>query len=125
MVWWMLNSVAQVYRGLDIASAKVTAEEAQVCLSVLTRLDRFDSLQGVPHRLVDVACPLRDKFDVHAWRTQADSAVCLTSFLFGADPVPCVRIPQIAELTSQNKLPVIVGGTFYWLESMRPSVPGF
>ena len=49
----------QVYRGMDIGTAKPTHEERR----------------GVPHHLLDVADPSTDGFTVAEWREQADEAV--------------------------------------------------
>ena len=49
----------QVYRGMDIGTAKPTHEERR----------------GVPHHLLDVADPSTDGFTVAEWRDRADEAV--------------------------------------------------
>lgn len=81
----------QVYRGLDIGTAKVTAEE----------------MQGVPHHLLDVA-------DVSEVYNAADF----------------VRDGQaaIADITTRGKLPIIAGGTFFYVDLLlgsttMPKVP--
>ncbi len=69
----------QVYRGMDIGTAKVTSQE----------------MDGVPHHLLDVCNPE----DVY------------TAMDF-------VRDAQIAlaDITKRDKLPIIAGGTFFYLD---------
>ena len=71
----------QLYRGMDIGTAKVTAEEAR----------------GVPHHLVDVAEP-SENWSVARWVEAA--AACAE------------------DIFSRGKLPVIVGGTGLYIDSL-------
>lgn len=75
----------QIYQGLDIATAKPTAEE----------------MQGIPHHLISVLPP-----------EQACSV---------ADYVEMAR-GIIAELLAKNKLPVIVGGTGLYVDSLLDNI---
>ena len=78
----------QVYRGLDIGTAKITPEE----------------MQGVPHHLLDVVEP-------HVTYTAAD---------FVRD-----GRQAIAHISARGKLPIIAGGTFFYIDSLlgRVSYP--
>lgn len=81
----------QVYKGLDIGTAKVTTEE----------------MNGVPHHLIDI----RETQDVY---TAAD---------FKRDAADA-----ISHITDRGKLPVIAGGTFFYIDTLlnknhTPEVP--
>lgn len=71
----------QVYKGLDIITNKVTAEELSEC----------------PHHLIDFVSPLKD-FSVTEFRNLA--------------------LPLIEDITKRGKIPIIVGGTNYYIESV-------
>lgn len=71
----------QVYRGLDIGTAKVTKEEAQ----------------GVPHHLLDI-CSLDDAYSVARFQVDARQ--------------------KIDEIISRGKLPIVVGGTGLYVQSL-------
>ncbi|KAF7265879.1 hypothetical protein GWI33_020626 [Rhynchophorus ferrugineus] len=71
----------QIYRQLDIASAKATKEEQLIA----------------PHHMIDILEP-HEKFTVLEYRNKA--------------------IPIIENLLTNNKLPIIVGGTNYYIESL-------
>ena len=71
----------QLYRGMDIGTAKVTAEETR----------------GVPHHLVDVAEPA-ENWSVARWVEAA--AACAE------------------DIFSRGRLPVIVGGTGLYIDSL-------
>lgn len=72
----------QVYRGLDIGSAKVTTAE----------------MEGVTHHLIDIADPK----DVY---TGAD---------FKRDGTRA-----LADISARGKLPIVAGGTFFYLELLK------
>lgn len=78
----------QVYRGLDIGSAKVTKEE----------------MDGVPHHLLDVADP-KDVYTAADFKRDAQAAV--------------------TDILSRGKLPIICGGTFFYIDALlgRTSLP--
>jgi len=71
----------QVYRGLDIATGKVTKNE----------------MQGIKHHCLDIADP-KDYFTVSDWKKCAEQA--------------------ITEIQSKNKLPIICGGTGYYISAL-------
>ena len=71
----------QVYKGLDIGSAKITIEE----------------MDGVKHHLIDVLEPT-DEFDIYAFKTMAEEA--------------------INEIYENGKVPIIVGGTGFYIQSV-------
>jgi tRNA dimethylallyltransferase len=75
----------QIYEGLDIATAKPTADE----------------MQGIPHHLISVLPP-----------EQACSV---------ADYVEMAR-GKISEILAKNKLPVIVGGTGLYVDSLLDNI---
>lgn len=71
----------QVYKGLDIGSAKITTEE----------------MQGVKHYLVDCLDPT-DNFDVSVFKDMAKAAA--------------------AEIYAKGKIPIIVGGTAFYIQAL-------
>ncbi|MDZ7835702.1 MAG: tRNA (adenosine(37)-N6)-dimethylallyltransferase MiaA [Alkalibacterium sp.] len=71
----------QVYKGLDIGTAKVTAEEAG----------------DVSHHLIDIKSP-DEPYAVSDFKKEASE--------------------KISEITARGKLPVIVGGTGLYIESL-------
>lgn len=71
----------QIYRGLDVGTAKVTEEE----------------MQGVPHHLVGFLAP--------------EEAFSVADFVSLADR--CIR-----DISARGKLPVLVGGTGLYMESL-------
>ena len=75
----------QVYKGMNIGSAKITEEE----------------MQGVPHHLIDVLSPF-DSFDVTIFQKMAKEA--------------------IDDITSRGKLPIVVGGTGFYIQALRKDV---
>jgi len=72
----------QVYRKLDIGTAKITSLE----------------MSGIPHHLID-AVDIDQVFTAHDFKGMASEA--------------------ISSIHSQNKLPIIVGGTFFYLDQLR------
>ena len=71
----------QIFRGLDIGTAKITKEE----------------MQGVPHHLIDIKEPW-ETFSVAEFKRLADEA--------------------IADIQDRGKLPIIVGGTGFYINSV-------
>lgn len=71
----------QIYKGMDIGTAKITPEE----------------MEGVPHHLIDIKEP-DDEYSV-------------------AEFQEAVR-PLIDEITDKNKMPMIVGGTGLYIQSV-------
>lgn len=72
----------QVYKGLDIITAKVTEEEKAMA----------------PHHMLDIVDPLNTNFTVVQFRDMA--------------------VPIIDDLLAKRKLPIVVGGTNYYIESL-------
>ena len=71
----------QVYKGLDIGSAKITRDE----------------MDGVNHYLIDVLEPT-DDFDIYTFKQMAEDA--------------------IEEIYVKGKVPIIVGGTGFYIQSV-------
>ncbi|HEY4503802.1 MAG TPA: tRNA (adenosine(37)-N6)-dimethylallyltransferase MiaA [Candidatus Paceibacterota bacterium] len=71
----------QVYKGLNIGTGKITRKE----------------MQGIKHRLIDVANP-KKRFDVEKYKNLAKKA--------------------IENITSKNKLPIVVGGTGFYIQAL-------
>ncbi|KAL1517218.1 hypothetical protein ABEB36_001011 [Hypothenemus hampei] len=71
----------QVYKGLDIASAKATPEE----------------LAQAPHHMINILKP-QEMFTVLEYRNRV--------------------LPIISDVFERNKIPIIVGGTNYYIESI-------
>ncbi len=71
----------QVYKHLNIGSAKITNEE----------------MNGVRHHLIDVLDP-KDSFNIATFKSMADEA--------------------IADIYSRGKLPIITGGTGFYIQSV-------
>ncbi len=71
----------QVYKGMDVGSAKVTESE----------------MQGVKHYLIDVLEPW-ENFDVTVFQTMATKA--------------------IEEIAAKGKVPIIVGGTAFYIQAL-------
>lgn len=71
----------QIYRGLDIGTAKITPEE----------------MDGVPHHLIDIKSP-KEGFSVAEFKVLADAA--------------------IADVLSRGKMPLLVGGTGLYINSV-------
>ena len=71
----------QVYKGLDIITNKVTAEELSECT----------------HHLIDFVSPLKE-FSVVEFRNMA--------------------LPLIEDIKRRGKIPIVVGGTNYYIESV-------
>jgi tRNA dimethylallyltransferase len=81
----------QVYRGMDIGTAKITTEE----------------MSNVPHHLLDI-CDPKDTYTAADFVRDANKA--------------------IIDITSRGKLPIIAGGTFFYLDLLMgkmsaPAVP--
>ena len=75
----------QVYKGMDIGTAKIKQEE----------------MQGVKHHLIDVISP-QDEFNVNIFKNMAKDIV--------------------DDIISRGKVPVIVGGTGFYIQSVIKDV---
>ncbi len=73
----------QVYRGMDLGTGKVTAEE----------------MAGIPHHLIDIANPQTDTYTGADFERDAAAA--------------------ITDITKRHHLPLIAGGTFFYLDLLR------
>ena len=71
----------QVYKGLDIITAKVTAAEQREC----------------KHHMINIVSPL-ENFSVVQFRN--------------------IALPIISDISARGKIPIIVGGTNYYIESL-------
>lgn len=99
---------AQMYRGLDIATAK--APEAERA--------------GVPHQLLSVLAPW-EEVTVREYRSMACEAISrrracapLPDGLPRA-PTAGLLIPRhIRDIHARGKLPIVVGGTFYYVNAL-------
>ena len=76
----------QIYRGLDIGTAKVTKAEREL----------------VPHHLIDIV-DMTDKFSVAEFVTRADQV--------------------INDIAKRGKLPVIAGGTGFYVKALLGQQP--
>ncbi|WP_179395618.1 tRNA (adenosine(37)-N6)-dimethylallyltransferase MiaA [Lacticaseibacillus absianus] len=76
----------QIYRGMDIGTAKVTVSE----------------MAGVPHHLIDIVAP-NAPFSVARFKQLAGDAV--------------------EAITHRGKLPIVVGGTGFYLNALRLGLP--
>jgi tRNA dimethylallyltransferase len=72
----------QIYRGLDIGTTKITAEE----------------MRSVPHHLIDII-DVDQTFSAHDFTNLATAA--------------------ISDITARNHTPIVVGGTFFYLDQLR------
>ncbi len=72
----------QVYRGLDIGTAKITTNE----------------MSGIPHYLIDIV-DINQVFTAHDFKVKAGAATAI--------------------ILKNNKLPIVVGGTFFYLDQLR------
>ena len=75
----------QVYKGLDIGSAKVTKGE----------------MDGIPHYLIDIADP-KDTYNASDFKRDAEAT--------------------INDILSRGKLPIICGGTFFYIDALLNKV---
>ena len=87
----------QVYRGLDIITNKIT----------------HDEMYGVPHHLLGCKVP-GEEYVVGNWVSDTLQLVSCPSILPKASHVYC----QIEDMHTRNVLPVIVGGTTYWMQHL-------
>eukprot|EP00064_Thunnus_orientalis_P022148 superscaffoldBa00007221_g22334 len=84
----------KVYQGLDIITNKVTAEECAQCR----------------HHMISFVDPLVSSYTVVDFRNKA---LALISF-----PGNARKQKEQYDMHSRNKLPIIVGGTNYYIESL-------
>uniref|UniRef100_A0A7I4YCN9 tRNA dimethylallyltransferase n=1 Tax=Haemonchus contortus TaxID=6289 RepID=A0A7I4YCN9_HAECO len=72
----------QIYKGLDIATNKITKEEAD----------------GIPHHLMSFVDAATARYNIHQFRAEG--------------------LKVIEEIKSRGRIPVVVGGTAYYVESL-------
>uniref|UniRef100_A0A0N4X400 tRNA dimethylallyltransferase n=1 Tax=Haemonchus placei TaxID=6290 RepID=A0A0N4X400_HAEPC len=72
----------QIYKGLDIATNKITKEEAA----------------GIPHHLMSFVDAATARYNIHQFRAEG--------------------LKVIEEIKSRGRIPVVVGGTAYYVESL-------
>lgn len=112
----------QIYKGMDIGTGKVTGSLETVILSEIESRPKRDEMkskdpnnqftklyisEGAPHHLIDVAEPMED-FNVSHFKKLANEA--------------------IEEILAKGKLPIICGGTGFWIQAITddlklPEVP--
>ena len=71
----------QVYKGMDIGSAKITVDE----------------MQGINHYLIDILEPA-EEFNIHLFKT--------------------LTLKAMDEIYAKDKIPIIVGGTGFYIQSV-------
>ncbi|KKQ45415.1 MAG: tRNA dimethylallyltransferase [Candidatus Moranbacteria bacterium GW2011_GWC2_37_8] len=97
----------QVYRGMNIGTGKVMRDIVTGNSSLVTDNDNVFLSEGIIHHLIDVAEPNED-FNISHFKTQANLA--------------------IEDILSRGKLPIICGGTGFWIQAITedmnlPEVP--
>jgi len=89
----------QVYRGLDIGTGKVPRDE-KIPISYKLKAKSYFH-KGIPHHLIDVASPKR-KFTIAEYQKLTNSA--------------------IAEIVNKNKIPIICGGTGFYIDAITKGI---
>lgn len=83
----------QVFRGMDIGSGKVIGKWDNETQSLIS--------EGIPHYLIDIANPNED-FNISHFKKIANEA--------------------IEKILSKGKLPIICGGTGFWIQSLTDNI---
>ena len=92
----------QIYRGMDIGTGKVTGALAPVILSKAKDLVlRPFFSQGIPHYMLDIISP-KTNFTAAQFKKKAEKI--------------------IADILKRGKVPVICGGTGFWIKSLVDNV---
>ncbi|KTG39308.1 hypothetical protein cypCar_00007434 [Cyprinus carpio] len=91
----------QVYKGLDIITNKVTEEEQAQCR----------------HHMISFVDPLVSGYTVVDFRNKALSLISFLIFHSLSGSLTSL-ISYIEDMHRQKKLPIIVGGTNYYIESI-------
>lgn len=86
----------QIYRGLDIGTGKVTRDFTEI----LNSKDVFLS-EGIPHHMLDIINPDED-FSAAQFKKMADAL--------------------IADILQRGKLPILCGGTGFWIQAVVDDV---
>lgn len=88
----------QIFKGLNIGSGKVTQDQAGLISRLFHKNKEGEFFSGdVRHHLIDVAEPMED-YNVSHFKKDAE------------------RI--IEEISSRGKIPIICGGTNFWIDSV-------
>lgn len=88
----------QVYKGLDIGSGKVAKDEPGIFYKLFHKSKREGFFSnGIRHHLIDVAEPMAD-YNISHFKKDAEII--------------------IEEISSQGKIPIICGGTNFWIDSI-------
>lgn len=94
----------QVYRGMDIGTGKVIRDTSLLLLNKYDRIKIATNKKnllyysmGIPHHLIDVVSP-KEIFTVSDFKLRAEKA--------------------IADITRRGKLPIIVGGTGQYIDTL-------
>ena len=90
----------QIYRGLDIGSGKVIRDSRSHQSKIIGHQVEYIS-DGIMHHLIDVAQPLED-FNISHFKKLAEKA--------------------IGEILQKGKLPIICGGTGFWIDSITQEI---
>ena len=91
----------QVYDGLDVLTNKLPREE----------------MKGIPHLLMGFKNP-GEQYVVGQWVEEAAKAVSLASYPSSSRLTPQFTVDKIDGIHNQNKIPIIVGGTSYWIQHL-------
>jgi len=92
----------QVYDGLDILTNKLPTEE----------------MKGVPHLLMGFKKP-GEQYVVGQWVEEAAKAVSPTPSTSRPVALPLDHaMYKINDIHNQNKIPIVVGGTSYWIQHL-------
>lgn len=90
----------QIYKGLNLGSGKITRDKFKPIFnfqfSIFKHKEGFYS-EGIKHYLIDVAEPM-EEFNVSHFKKAAEKA--------------------IEEILSKGKLPIICGGTGFWIQAL-------
>jgi tRNA dimethylallyltransferase len=89
----------QVYDGLDILTNKLPRED----------------MKGVPHLLMGFKKP-GEQYVVGQWVEEAAKAVRLVPYPLSGCLIPTIY--KINDIHNQNKIPIVVGGTSYWIQHL-------
>ena len=89
----------QVYKGLDIGSGKISRDEAAPTTYNLPPSTFFH--KGIPHHLLDIAEP-QERVSVADFKARADQA--------------------IADILARGKLPIVAGGTGYYIQAVVDNI---
>ncbi|KAK1805010.1 hypothetical protein P4O66_019371, partial [Electrophorus voltai] len=92
----------QVYEGLDIITNKVTVEEQAQCR----------------HHMISFVDPLVSNYTVVDFRNQALSLISFLQHKLRVITSDVSLMQHIEDMHRQEKLPIIVGGTNYYIESI-------